>query len=119
MGHFTPVVIFTTEFDGDQITFKMRRLLRRHVVKLAPHVSQNGETLSFSGQMELMDIAAKIVPDVVESMTGLVIEGRDGTINEVLDEAYFAPLLGNLLVEMLRHCSAGNAEKNSGGQSAA
>ena len=116
MSKFTPSVTFTKEFDGDKIAFTMRRLQRKHVMILAPYIRTDGEEtkLSFAEQMQLMDAAAKILPEVIESMNGLTIQGAEATIEQITDEMYFAPLLGDLLAEAVSASSVRAAdEKNS------
>lgn len=118
MGRFTPTFEHTEEFDGDTIKLRLRRLKRAQMQVLAPHMKTDdaGETkMSFADTLALLEAAEKVLPEAVESMSGLLIDGREVAISDIVEETYFMPLLGNLLRTLFEASTVqGQEEKNSG-----
>lgn len=100
MSSFTPIVKYTTDFDGDHLVFELRRMKVKHhaAVMRAVDLSKAGERESM-----IAETGQSVLPDCVVSMTGLTIAGQPVVdIKAVLDEVYFLPLVDNLLAELIR-----------------
>jgi len=95
---FTTTVLKEIDFDGHTIRVVHRRLKRKEAIKLAPHLPQSEEEAK-DGLLEnlvLLDKVAEVMPDVVVSISGYDVDGRDITIQDVCEEAFFTPVLGQL-----------------------
>lgn len=117
MSGFTPDFKHEVEFDGDKVTFVLRRLKRSHMQVLAPYIKTNADgemKLTFPETMELMGAATQVLPDVVKSMEGLTIQGRPATLDEILDETYFMNFLGGVMGVLIQNSTMrAEDEKNS------
>ncbi len=117
MSQFTPLVSFETEFEGDRITMKLRRLQRKDMQKLTPFMhAEDGETkVSFTSQMEFSGMAMDLLPEYVSEFKGLTdSEGNTMTIEAILEEVYFTSLLQELVVEVFSISRlSGDDAKNS------
>lgn len=117
MSGFTPDFKHEVEFDGDKVTFVLRRLKRSHMQVLAPYIKTGADgdmKLTFPETMELMGAAAQVLPDVVKSMEGLTIQGRPATLEEILDETYFMNFLGEVMGVLIQNSTTrAEDEKNS------
>ena len=101
MSGFTPLVTFETEFDGDTITFKLRRLKQKHMLLLSPHLekmSGDDVKISFTDAMEAEDVLSKIIPDCIDSMEGLkTADGAVLNVSDIVGELYFSRLIGKIM----------------------
>lgn len=108
MSGFTPTVKFQTDFDGDHLTFILKRLKVKHQAKIMSATSKNKlpeETTEqkIDSWRDLMDVGREILPECIVSMEGLTISGSGITdINIILEEAYFLPLVDLVLAELMR-----------------
>lgn len=106
MSNFTKTFTIDTTFEDDAITLIVSRMKRKDALKLVPYMGEpdeNGELkIDFKGQIELLDIAADLLPKYIESMTGLKdAEGTAITVEEMLDGAYFLDLIGNIINDLM------------------
>ena len=101
MSGFTPTVKFETDFDGDHLTFELRRLKIKHHA-LILRIAEKDSSLSDRVAL-LLDTGKAILPDCVVSIQGLVISDIPNVdINFILDEAYFLPLIDILLTQLVQ-----------------
>jgi len=107
MSRFTSSFPFTVEFEGDAVNFTLRRLRTKHAQRLAPFMgkTKSGKvTMTISEQFDMITVAEEILPDCVESMTGL--KDRNGNalqFSDIVGQAYFISLHGQLLEALLTH----------------
>lgn len=99
MSQFTPTVKFTTEFDGDKITMTLKRLTRKQLHTCSP-IMENLD--SFEKKLEYLDVMAKLLPDVVSDFQGLVIQGKEVSLDIILQEGFFGPLIDEISGELFR-----------------
>ena len=101
MSKFTKSLVETFDFDGDKVTITFKRLKRKHLIALSPHMTTSGD-IEFKDQVKFMDAAAEVLPDIIESMTGLVdADGNALTVEEMVDEMYFVPLVSDLMGKVM------------------
>lgn len=93
----------TIDFDGDSIDIEARRLLTSQMSALAGHYA-NGK-LSFANHMDMVAAAAKVLPDSIVSINGMM--AGDGTpfdkerLIGVLPEYYFSPLVAEIIGRLI------------------
>lgn len=97
MSKFTKTIVYQTTFEGDNVTVKMNRLKRAAMLKLSPHLPEPGEQIP----ADFIDAAAGILPEHVVEVVGLTdSEGGELGINEIVEEAYFLRLLGEIVEQL-------------------
>ena len=120
MSNFTPHITFETDFEGDHITAKLSRLKRKDMTTVARYVDvdEEGNLAGGLDVEQMIEFAAEVLPRYVEEFKGLKdADGNAISIETVVDEAYFLPLVTEL-VSALFDASGMKAadEKNSEGQ---
>ena len=86
-------------FDGEDVVFTLRRLKRKDVIKLMPYINmgEDGEVnMSLEDQIRMVDVAAGFVGEYIESVSPISPE-------DLLEEAYYLPLLGQVIGELVSH----------------
>lgn len=117
MSNFTKSYTVELSFEDDVVTLRMSRMKRKDALKLIPYMGEPDEQgnvpLTFASQVELMDVAADLLPKYIADMTGLKDEdGNALTVEEMLDEAYFLTLVGEIVnVLMTKSFVSKDAEK--------
>lgn len=112
MGNFTKSVTNTYSFDGDQIQVTFRRLKRHEALQLTPYFSQeDGDTtMTFKDQMEMSSAVCDLFPDIILSLSGLYIDGKevvykkgdkDTDFDEFVSNAYFLTVHTELMTDIL------------------
>ena len=113
MSKFIPTRTKTFEFDGDEVVVSYTTLKRKHLLILAPYLSEGKGT--FKDQVEFVDAASEILNDVVTSFTGLTYD--DGTaidLNTAITEAYFSNLMAEIISIIIQDSMVQESEaKNS------
>jgi len=77
MSKFTPTVAFTTEFDGDIVSMRLRRFKKREVMTLSPYFMANDDgnlTMSFENHTKFEEVVSSLLPKNVMDFSGLVDE---------------------------------------------
>lgn len=96
MSNFVKTFDFVTEFDGDTVTFVLRRLTRAQLMALTPLFGGTGTALS------LVDGAVPVLQQVVVSMAGLKnASGQILELKDILEEGYFTQLFMDLINELV------------------
>ena len=118
MSKFTRNIKRDFEFDGDKITIVMSRMKNSDFHKLASDLSIDNSTgkpfmkASFANQTEFLNRAAEILPNRVESMEGLTDEdGVELTIDDIIDEQYFMPLISEIFAALAQSSVIGGVKK--------
>mgnify|MGYP000536404972 CR=1 FL=1 len=106
MSNFTKTFDVNTTFEDDQITLVMSRMKRKDAFKLIPYMGEPDKEgnvkVSFAGQIELMNVAADLLPKYIKEMKGLKDEeGNAISIEDMLNESYFLDLVGIVLNELM------------------
>lgn len=119
MSRFTKTVKFEQTFDGDKVTFELRRLTRRHMALLTPLIQRGRELAREQGPdvklgpadlQDLSEQAAIILPECVVTMTGLRdAEGVAMQLSDIIEPHYFTPLLVGALTHLIKESSFGDA----------
>ncbi|KKL79399.1 hypothetical protein LCGC14_2015240 [marine sediment metagenome] len=99
MSQFTPTVKFTTEFDGDTITMTLKRLTRKQLHTCAP-IMENLD--NFEKKLQYLDVMAQLLPDVVSDFRGLMTENGEASLESILEEGFFGPLIDEISGELFR-----------------
>ncbi len=119
MSHFTPTVLYKTRFDDDEITVTLRRLKRGDLTKLAPVILEHQDdegNVTPEGQLKVLDLMTALLPKYVERIDGLLIEGAQAQIKDIIDEVYFTELLTYISTELFNISKLAEDEvKNSVG----
>ena len=117
MGNFTPVVKESLDFDGDSIEVVFKRLKNKQQLLLIPHINEKEEQdikLRFKGFSDLAIVASQILPENIVSMRGLKsADGNELSISDIIEEAYFSPLIVRIIGLMMASSSVRTYEKNS------
>lgn len=116
MSGFTPLVKYTTFFEKDEVSMQIRNLKRSAMMTLTPHMDDKGKMKL--GNVEMLNLAADMLPAHVEDFKGLKdIDGNELTFEQVLDQAYFIELLGDIIGKLFDISRLGDKDaKNSQGQ---
>jgi len=119
MSNYTPSMTLTTEFEGDSVVIKLRRIKRTHVMSMMPYMKRLPGTDDFepdeSKFSEMFDTICSWIEEYIESITGLVdTENNPININTIIEEQYFFPLLQEIAMKLLnsRGVSAKDAKKS-------
>ena len=105
MGHFTQAVEEKTTFDGDEVAYSLRRMQNKHMVKLAPLLvtSPSNPESALVRTARMVEGAKDVIKDCISNFRGVKdSSGADMTLDAVLDESYFLPLLDELLGRLLQ-----------------
>lgn len=119
MGNWSSkgVVLPPIEFDGDSITFTVKRLLVEDMMVLSKHFNQKNGALQFESPLEVCQTAQSIFPKYVQGINGMLDEdGKPVTVEgfvEATKEFYFVPLIGELFTSLLTVSTVKAQAKNS------
>ena len=108
MSRFTPAVEAEFEFEGDRVVVTLRRLSNKQMVALAPHLAPDPAAPAAlrSGVIRSAALIANSREVILECVTGFAglkdSTGAALTLDAVLDEAYFLPLLDQVFSELLK-----------------
>lgn len=123
MSGFTPSVSFTTEFDGDTVSMRLRRLKRKDLNKVSPYMKMADPKsglvqLSLEESFEFLEIMSGVLPEYVQQFKGLTdAEGNPLDLNQALEESYFIPLISAITGRLFEISNVQEGEaKNSAGQ---
>lgn len=119
MSRFTKTFSFTTNFEDDVVSVTMTRMTRKDAMSLKRFykVGEDGkQSISFEDAQQMTEVMSDILPEHVKSFSGLKsAEGDDLTFSEVYDEAYFLPLVQDIMSELFSNSySNGEQEKKLG-----
>lgn len=108
MSKFTSSFPFETEFDGDKVFCKLRRLKRKHVAKLSPFMvaAESGEMkIRFTDQMQLLEALETILPECIDGdLNGLRdADGNALKLAQIVDDIYFMPLYQQMMSALLHN----------------
>lgn len=109
MGNFTRTFSKTIEFDGDTISYTMKRLKRKKALDLAPYMTYDDDgnlKMTFEDQLKFVEVGATLLGDHLTEFSGLVVEGQEVQLNstefkEIFEEAYFMPLISELFNDLM------------------
>lgn len=119
MGNWTSksVVLEPIEFDGDSITFHVKRLLVEDMQVLAKYFDGSKGMMSFDNPLDVCKTAQEIFPKYVTGIKGLLdAEGHEVSVEQFLEaskEFYFVPLIGELFAKLIDVSTAKAQLKNS------
>lgn len=112
MPGYTRLVNKEIEFDGEVIKYSFRRLKRAEFLELSVFFETvNGETKLVEGKgNEYIETMSNLLPDLIESFSGLTIDGEEfryqgsseelETLTGLIDELYFQELFQSILLEI-------------------
>lgn len=118
MGNWTSkgVVLPPIEFDGDSVTFTVKRLLVEDMLTLSKHFDKANGTLKFESPLEVCQTAQSIFPKYVTGIVGMTNgDGGNVTVEEFIEaskEFYFVPLIGELFGALINASTVKAQEKN-------
>lgn len=111
------MVLAPIEFDGDSITFTVKRLLVEDMLLLSKHFDKANGTMKFESPLEVCQTAQSIFPKYVTGIGGMTnCDGGNVTVEDFLvaaKEFYFVPLIGELFGALITASTAKVQEKNS------
>lgn len=116
MGQWSskPVKLDPIAFDGDNITFTVKRLLVPDMMVLNKYIV--GDKLAFSAPLEMVNVATEILPKYVIGIDGMTADGEAVTPEQFINsigEFYFVPLIGQLFTALIAASTVGQQTKNS------
>ena len=93
-------------FDGDNVSFTLKRLRVEDMGLLAKNFDASSKTMKFNDPLEMCQLASKILPKYIVSMSGYIKgDGTEMTLDEFLKEAvsefYFVPVVSVLFGELV------------------
>jgi len=109
-----PVVLPPIAFDGDDITFSVKRLLVEDMMLLSNHFKDG--KMVFESPMQVCETAAKILPKYVTAIEGMSTADGAMTLEQFTEataEFYFVPLIGELFAKLITVSTVGGQAKNS------
>ena len=93
------------EFDGDSITFTVKRLLVEDMLVLSKYFNRETGALSFGSPLEVCQTAQEIFPKYIQKVGGMFkANGSAMTAEEFLTASkdfYFVPLVGQLFTALI------------------
>lgn len=107
MGNWTnkPIQLPEIQFDGDDITFTVKRLLVEDMLVLSKHFNAEKGVLSFGSPLEVCKTAQELFPKYVVGVAGLqTAEATPVSLAEFLEavkDFYFVPLVGELFTALI------------------
>ena len=118
MGQFTKLVKRTFEFDDEKVTVTFARLRRKDMMKIVPLVAKlnqekpDGDNAVSIAEHFLGDFSDRLV-DYIKEINGLTDASNEPvTIETVVDEAYFTPLLVDIAEAMVEESLPPSKKKN-------
>lgn len=132
MSNFTPLVEFSTQFDGDTVTMKLGRLKKKHMVRLLPKflesIDDDNSTESEGGfklnilkmmqdETEIAELAAEFIGEYVHEFKGLKdADGNAISLETVVEQNYFQDLMSSILKELISISSPSQQDMDSLGK---
>lgn len=130
MGQFTKLVKREFEFQDEKVTVTFERLKRKDVMRIFPVLKDVGasfadlkdeEEMSSEDAAKALEVAEKFLDILGERLEQYIhrIEGLTGADNEEIDkhvvceEAYFIPLVTELVMAMLEESLGPSKKKGS------
>ena len=120
---------FETEFRGEKISMEIRPFKRKAMMAALPYITkrmpdikddmtdQELGNLADKG-FELQGLAAGFLPQHVQNITGITINGKPPTIEDLSEEPALLPLTLAIITQIASISSLNQGEvKNSGGPS--
>lgn len=109
MSKFTKQYKEVFKFDGDEVECVLSQLKRVHLMQISPELRKGDDTFA------ILEAAKNAFNECIVSISGL--KNSDGVqlaVNDIIDEAYFSPLMMDILNSLLLKSSVGrDAEKKS------
>lgn len=106
MGHYTPTVVKTFQFEDEEVKVQFRRLKRKHLVKLLPIVGgmkEDSKEDLYESAEKLLGMFGDTASEYIVSITGLHDnEGNEVPVSAVTEESYFFGLYADIIVEMIQ-----------------
>lgn len=103
MGRFTQAVDEIVTFDGDTVSFTLRRLQNKHMLVLAPVLAALPGENALARTARLVQAADGILRECVTNWRGPIdASGNALTFDEVLAESYFLSLMDEVLGRLLK-----------------
>lgn len=107
MGHFTQAVEERITFDGDELVLTLRRMQNKHLLHIAPHLAGGNAPGTNAGLLlrsaALVDASKEMLRECVVGFQGLKDKaGNSMAFSDILEEAYFLPLLDQVLGRLLQ-----------------
>lgn len=109
MGKFTKSFNISVEFDGDKIDINMNRLTNEQFKILSPFMNEDG-VMTIKDQTEFMMQAAKVVPDSINSISGmslgdgeLVTKDNNFGGGVVFSNTYFLGFVGDVTKALMQN----------------
>lgn len=103
MGRFTQAVDEKVEFDGDTVSFTLRRLQNKHMLVLAPVLAALPGENALARTARLVQAAEGILRECITNWQGPKDSGGKAlTFDEVLAESYFLALMDEVLGRLLK-----------------
>lgn len=103
MGRFTQAVDETVTFDGDTVSFTLRRLQNKHMLVLAPVLAALPGENALARTARLVHAAEGTLRECITNWQGPKdASGKVLTLDEVLAESYFLQLLDEVLGRLLK-----------------
>jgi hypothetical protein len=99
MGRFTQAVNETATFDGESVSYTLRRMQNKHMLKLSPIFSdvKPGEKLIFR-TARMIEEAQDVLKECISNVAGYRdAEGHPVSFETMLSESYFLPLLDEMV----------------------
>ena len=103
MGRFTQAVDEKVEFDGDTVSFTLRRLQNKHMLVLAPVLAALPGENALARTARLVQAAEGILRECITNWQGPKdSSGKAITFDEALAESYFLGLMDEVLGRLLK-----------------
>ncbi len=97
MGKFTQKVQGTQEFDGEVVSYMLRRMTNQQLMALAPSFSKTDANIVFR-TARLVEEAKDVLQDCVSDVAGYRdAAGAPVSFATMIEEGYFLPLIDKIL----------------------
>jgi hypothetical protein len=101
---------YTMQYMGQEISMEIRPFKTWASILLTPIIYESSKIKSSDGasieQMNLayetQKIAIKILPEHIKNFNGITINGSNVTIEQLCDEAVFAPIVMDIIAEIAK-----------------
>lgn len=124
MSNFTPVVNVEIPFEGDVVKVGIRRLKKKQAMKFglmlrseARLLSDDSLTISFDTTSGNFEEQAAIIREQIARFEGLTdADGEPLGVDVLFEEQYFAPVLQQIIVNIIQHSNLLQEEKDALGK---
>lgn len=112
MGRYTRTYKTTLEFDGDSVEVELGRLSREDVDKMLPfaQAASAGDDGKVKMTREALDEVIRLVRKYAKRIDVKDAEGEIVPVDELLNVAYFLPLVGAVAMHLVVASTPGDAE---------